>query len=135
MSNWDRVPIGAQSVDAPLSRSAIFLTVTVGGSADALAQSRAAITGIDDLVKTVGFRELSGHLSCVVGIGSALWDRLSPGARPAELHPFARIDGVHTAPSTPADLLFHIRAERDDLCFELERLILGALGDSVSVVD
>lgn len=27
--NWDRVPIDAQSVDAPLSQSAIFLVVTV----------------------------------------------------------------------------------------------------------
>ena len=27
--NWDRVPIDAQSIDAPLSRAAIFLVVIV----------------------------------------------------------------------------------------------------------
>lgn len=27
--NWDRVPIDAQSIDAPLSRAAVFLVVTV----------------------------------------------------------------------------------------------------------
>ena len=37
--------------------------------------------------------------------------------------------------ATPGDLLFHIRAESSDLCFELERLLLDALGDSVTVVD
>ena len=64
-------------------------------------------------VKNVGFRDLNGRLSCIVGIGRALWDRLSPGHRPLDLHAFAPIHGpVHTAPSTPGDLLFHIRPER-----------------------
>ena len=39
------------------------------------------------------------------------------------------------AVATPGDLLFHIRAERHDLCFELERLILGALAGNVTTVD
>src|SRR6202035_5853209 len=42
---------------------------------------------------------------------------------------------VHTAVATPGDLLFHIRSERADMCFELERLILDAMGDAVTVVD
>ena len=132
-----RVGIDAQSVDAPLSRSAVFLVVSVGAGADDLATVRAALGGVDDLVKTVGFRDLNGHLSCVVGIGSALWDRLVPaGPRPIDLRPFSRIEGAaHAAPSTPGDVLFHIRAERTDLCFELERLLLMALGDAVAVVD
>jgi porphyrinogen peroxidase len=135
-THWDRVPIDAQSVAAPLSRFAVFLVVSIGPGDAALAQARDVISGIDDLVKTVGFRDLNGRLSCVVGIGSSAWDRLSPGARPVELHPFPVIrGGVHTAPSTPGDLLFHIRAERADLCFELERLTLDALGDAVTVVD
>ena len=41
----------------------------------------------------------------------------------------------HVAPSTPGDLLFHIRADRQDLCFEFERLLLDAFGDAVTVVD
>ena len=97
---------------------------------------RDTLGGVGDLVKTVGFRDLSGRLSCVVGIAAGLWDQLSPTARPAELRPFARIDGpAHVAPATPGDLLFHLRAERADLCFELERLLLDALGDAITVVD
>lgn len=134
--SWDRVPIEAQSIDAPLSRAAVFLVVTVGGEQAALTKACAALDGLDDLVKTVGFRDLGARLSCIVGIGHGLWNRLDPGRLPRELKPFTPIAGaVHDAPSTPGDLLFHIRSERPDLCFEFERLLLDSLGDSVTVVD
>jgi porphyrinogen peroxidase len=133
---WERVPIDAQSVEAPLSRSAVFLVMAAGSGEDDLARIRDALGGVGDLVKNVGFRDLGGRLSCVVGIGSALWDRLSPGRRPAELREFAPIQGpVHTAPSTPGDLLFHLRAERRDMTFELERQLLDLLGEAARVID
>lgn len=133
---WERVPIEAQSVDAPLSRAAVFLVLEVREGEAALAQIRDVLGAVGDLVKNVGFRDLNGRLSCVVGIGATLWDRLSPGARPEELHPFTPIHGpVHSAPSTPGDLLFHLRAEREDMTFELERQLLDQLGDAARVVD
>lgn len=136
VKNWDRVPIDAQSIDAPLSRAAVFLVVAVASDQTALAKVCSALDGLDDLVKTVGFRDLSARLSCIVGIGRDLWDRLHFDGRPQELRPFAPIEGtVHTAPSTPGDLLFHIRSERPDLCFELERILLDSLGTGVTVVD
>jgi len=65
-----------------------------------------------------------------------LWDRIHPASKPRELKPFAPIEGAaHDAPATPGDLLFHIRAERVDMCFELERILLARLGDAVTVVD
>jgi putative iron-dependent peroxidase len=134
--NWDRVPIDAQSVDAPLSTSAVFLVVTVAAKQGALLKVASVLGDLDDLVKNVGFRDLSGRLSCIAGIGRDLWDRLSLDRRPQELRPFAPIEGKpHTAPSTPGDLLFHIRAERADMCFEFERILLDSLGTSVTVVD
>ncbi|WP_217183751.1 Dyp-type peroxidase [Streptomyces sp. AC495_CC817] len=129
-----RVPIAPQQVDAPLTSAAVFLVVTVRD--DALAAARAVLAGIDDLVASVGFRHLDGRLSCTVGIGSRVWEPLTGSAPPAELHPFVEMAGAtHTAASTPGDLLFHIRAERQDLCFELERLVLEQLGDAVHVED
>lgn len=131
-----RVPIEPQSVDAPLSQAAIFLVVTIGPGSDALAKARSVFSDIGGLVRAVGFRDLSGHLSCNVGIGSRAWDRLGQPHRPAQLREFTEVRGAaHTAVSTPGDLLFHIRAERGDMCFELERLLLDALGDAVTVVD
>jgi putative iron-dependent peroxidase len=132
----DRVPIEPQSVDAPLSRAAVFLVVTIAPGDAAFGRARAVFSDIGSLVRAVGFRHLDGHLSCNVGIGSNAWDRLGQATRPSLLREFPEVRGaVHTAVATPGDLLFHIRAERGDMCFELERLLLNALGDSVTVVD
>src|SRR6202166_3860698 len=128
--NWDRVPIDAQSIDAPLSQAAIFLVVTVAGEQAALAKVCSVLDGLDDLVKTVGFRDLSGRLSCIAGIGRERWDRLGAESRAKERRRIAAINGTaQTAPSTPGDLLVHIRSERPDLCFEFERILLDNLGD------
>jgi porphyrinogen peroxidase len=71
-----------------------------------------------------------------MGIGSNAWDQLFGQPRPALLHPFREIRGEkHHAVSTPGDLLFHIRAKRMDLCFELATQLMARLGDAVSPVD
>jgi putative iron-dependent peroxidase len=135
-SSSRRVPIEAQKVDAPLTSNATFLVVSVNESADAAATVRDAISGIDDIIKNVGFRDLDAQLSCTVGIGSRVWPRLTSRTAPPGLHPFKEFAGPkHTAPSTPGDLLFHIRANRQDLTFEFERQLLDALGDAITVVD
>lgn len=132
----ERVPIEPQSIIAPLSRAAVFLVLTIGSAPQAIQRVRSVIADIGGLVRAVGFRDLEGRLSCNVAIGSAAWDRWGQSRRPAQLRPFAEIRGpVHVAVATPGDLLFHIRANRADMCFELERLILDALGDAVTVAD
>jgi putative iron-dependent peroxidase len=84
----------------------------------------------------VEFRDLEGGLSCVVGFGSDAWDRLFGPPLPAELRVFREIRaGGRHAVSTPGDLLFHIRAKRMDLCFELATQIMARIGDAVSPVD
>ncbi|AXL12309.1 Dyp-type peroxidase [Microbacterium foliorum] len=131
-----RVPIESQKVDAPLTTCATFLVLRIADGAAAAATVRDAISGIDDIVKNVGFRDLDAMLSCAVGIGSTAWPRVTARRAPAELHPFAPVVGAsHTAPGTPGDLLFHIRANRQDLVFEFERQLLDVLGPAVSVVD
>ncbi len=81
-----------------------------------------------------GYRKL--ELVCVVGVGAAAWDRLFAGPGPAGLHPFRELTGaVHRAPATVGDLLFHIRAHRLDLCFELAQLLMARLAEYVHVVD
>lgn len=118
----------------PLRQAAIFLVVTIddGGEADV----NEALGDLSGLVRAVGFRDQSKHLSLVTAIGSDAWDRLFAGPRPAELHPFVALEGPrHTAPATPGDLLFHIRAESMDFCFELAGRILAAMAGAVTVVD
>ena len=63
-----------------------------------------------------------------MGFGSDAWDRLFGSPRPAELHPFREIrSGPRHAVSTAGDLIFHIRAKRMDLCFELATQIMDRL--------
>ena len=87
-------------------------------------------------MRAVEFRDLEGGLSCVIGFGADAWDRLFGQPRPAELHPFREIRaGARHAVSTPGDLLFHIRAKRMDLSFELTTQIMARIGNAVSAVD
>jgi putative iron-dependent peroxidase len=123
-----------QAVLSPITEAAIFLTITVdAGGEDAI---RDLLPDVSGLRRSVGFRIPEGELTCVTGIGAALWDRLGFGPRPAGLHPFRALAGpVHSAPATPGDLLFHIRAHRMDLCFELAQRLAGRLAGSARVVD
>ena len=131
-----RVPIESQRVDAPLTQSATFLVLSITDNKDAVKKIRSTLSGIGSLAKNVAIRDLSASFACTVGIGSGVWDKLTALPRPAELHIFPEVNGsVHTAVSTPGDLLFHIRSERRDICFEFERQLLELLGDSVAVLD
>lgn len=131
-----RVPIESQRVDAPLTSSATFLVLSATDKPDSIKTIRSVVAGLDDLAKNVSIRDLNSQFACTVGIGSDIWDRLTGLPRPAELRPFKEIKGnKHTAVSTPGDLLFHIRSERRDICFEFERQLMDQLGDSVSLVD
>jgi porphyrinogen peroxidase len=129
-------PIEPQSVNLPLSRSAVFLTVTLSDEPGSADHARSVLGNIGALVRSVGFRDLDGMLSCVAAIGADAWDAVTGLPRPSQLHPFVEVVGAkHSALATAGDLFFHIRAERADLCFELERLLLDALGSAVIVVD
>jgi putative iron-dependent peroxidase len=127
--------IESQPVAARLSRSAVFLVATLSDGEDNLNAVRAMCGDLASFVRAVGFRDLDGGLSCVMGFGSEAWDRLFGEPRPKELHPFREIHGRHHAVATPGDVLFHIRARRMDLCFELAMQVMARLGGAVSVVD
>jgi putative iron-dependent peroxidase len=129
-------PVAAQAVVAPLTRAAIFLVATLNPATNNRAIVRSFCGDLAALLRAVDFRDLEGGLTCVMGFGSDAWDRLFGPPRPAKLHPFREIRaGARHAVSTPGDLLFHIRAKRMDLCFELATQIMARIGDAVSPVD
>ena len=126
----------AQAVFSPLTRAAIFLVATIESGPDNLATTRSFCGDLAALIRAVEFRDIEAGLSCVMGFGSEAWDRLFGLPRPANLHVFREIRaGERHAVSTPGDLLFHIRAKRMDLCFELATQIMARIGDAVSPVD
>ena len=124
-----------QEITASLARSAIFLIVTVKPGDEAAAAVQEVLANVSGLVRATGFRRPEATMSCVTSIGAHAWGRLFPGPRPRELQPFEAIRGVHVAPSTPGDILFHIRADDRDMCFEFETSLLAQLGGNVTVVD
>jgi putative iron-dependent peroxidase len=129
-------PALAQAVAAPLTRAAIFLVATLNPGSENRATLRSFLGDLAALVRAVEFRDLEGALSCVIGFGSDAWDYLFGQPRPVQLHPFREIrGGTRHAVSTPGDLLFHIRAKRMDLSFELATQIMARIGNAVSPVD
>jgi putative iron-dependent peroxidase len=123
-----------QPVLTPLTNSAIFLVLTIDGGGEAAC--RDLLSDWAGLQRAVGFRNPGPPLACVAGVGSKAWDRLFAGPRPAELHPFGELTGtVHRAVSTPGDLLFHVRHERMDLCFEFVTQVMSRLAGAATVVD
>jgi putative iron-dependent peroxidase len=70
-----------------------------------------------------------------MAFGSDAWDRLFGVPKPKDLHPFREIRGRHHAVATPGDILFHIRATRMDLCFELATQIMARLRGAVVTAD
>jgi porphyrinogen peroxidase len=123
-----------QPILTPLTEAAVFLVLTVDSGSET--DVRDLLADVSALTRSVGFRIPDGVLTCVVGVGSAVWDRLFGDPRPAGLHDFPPLQGSkHTAVATPGDLFFHIRARRLDLCFELGFQLMDRLQGHASVVD
>jgi putative iron-dependent peroxidase len=124
----------SQEVIAAPSQAGIALVLTV--RPDAEGDVKDVLADLGGMTRAVGFGYQQDRLSCVAGIGSGLWERTYGRPLPADLHPFRQLVGaIHTAPSTSGDLLFHLRAGRLDLCFELARQLMIRLAGSVDVVD
>ena len=142
MTEWSQVPAVArplpepepQPLLAPLTSAAIFMVLTIEpGREEAVRDLLADWAGLQ---RSVGFRVPEAPLACVAGIGSAAWDRLFSGPRPAELHPFRELAGtVHRAVSTAGDLLFHVKHERMDVFFEFVSQAMTRLAGAVAVAD
>ncbi|MDH5150755.1 Dyp-type peroxidase [Kocuria palustris] len=85
--------------------------------------------------RSVSFRRPDDSLQAVAGIGARLWDRLWDLPLPKALHPFEEVQGArHRAPSTPGDLLLHLRAKNMDVCCELASMVMDRLCGHAEVV-
>src|SRR5580698_5216933 len=135
LNGSDQIPL-PQPVLAPLTRAAIFLVVTVKPEPESYATVRSFCSDLAGLIRAVEFRDIDAGLTCIAAFGSDVWELLFGSPRPAELHPFREFrSGNRHALATPGDVLFHIRAARMDICFELATQIMEKIGDAVAVAD
>lgn len=117
-------------------RNAIFMVLKIAPTPQAAATVRDFCASFSALVRSMTIRDPNRSIRSVMGIGSQAWDRLFGNPRPAKLHPFQAIFGdKHTAPSTAGDILFHLRADSMDICFEFARQVMDHLQDAVIAED
>jgi putative iron-dependent peroxidase len=98
--------------------------------------ARSTLANIQDMVKNVSIRDTKADLICTAAIGADAWEAITERPRPRELRPLPVFEGdKHASVSTGGDLFFHIRADRFDMCFEVEKQVLSSLGSAVQVLD
>jgi len=109
---------------------AYFLVLGVPGTGPAPAACTSGLKKAQGVASEIAATDPKARLVMNVGIGSAMWDRLSPSKRPKGLRPFKALEaGGLKAPATGGDLLLHIASTRHDLNFELASRLTRSLGD------
>ncbi len=86
---------------------------------------------------SLNIRYPDAGLAVAFGFSRKSWDYLFPNAkRPKELEEFEPVVGPkYTAPATPADLFFHVRAKDSAVPFELMTMVMERIQDNVTVLD
>lgn len=125
-----------QPVTDPAGLHAIFIVLNIAQRPESASAVRGFCEDFAALIRSANLRDASRSVRAIMGFGSNAWDRLFGSPRPAKLHVLPEYRGdKHTAPSTPGDIFFHLRANTMDLCFELARQIMVKLGGDVEPVD
>ena len=125
-------PPTSQPFLGTLTSSAIFLVLTVdpGGERRPGAARRPGRPGAVGRLPAA-----RGQLTCAPASARRPGTGCSAvRVRPGCTRSVSSTAAEHHAPATPGDLLFHIRAARMDLCFELAAQIMSRLAGSVTVV-
>ena len=126
-----------QSIIEPHSGAAIFITLGLKRTEQTEEVLRDLCDRLPSIQNSMRLRYPENPLSVVFGIGSNAWDYLfSHAPKPKELVEFQTIPGPkHDAIATPGDLLFHLKSERTDVCFEAARLVHELLRDVSDPID
>ena len=124
-------------VIASPGKSVLFITLGINDNPQSYAKVIEFATGFSALLRSMQNRFYGENFNALMGIGSDAWDKLRPGKpKPKELVPFEAIQGPkHTAVATKGDLFFHIRADRQDICYELASMINELLADATYFID
>ncbi|MFD1432630.1 Dyp-type peroxidase [Lacticaseibacillus yichunensis] len=88
-------------------------------------------------INSMNIRYPDSGLAVAFGLSRNAWDYLFPDAKvPAELEEFQAIEGPKfTAPNTPADLFFHIRARNSAVPFEIMSEVMDRIRANVTTID
>ncbi|MFW1676796.1 Dyp-type peroxidase [Pontibacter sp. JAM-7] len=122
-------------VIAEPSPAALFMTFNQSHDAKAIETIKEVLAGVPELLAEFRERFPGAELHLVAAVGSCYWDTLF-SRRPVSLEPFPALEnGALLAPSTPVDLLFHIRSRQPDLNFMLAHTLRTSLGSAVQRIE
>lgn len=126
-----------QDVTGAHGAHALFMVFVLHPGQEAEQKAKELCATVPAMVRSMHIRLPGCEASCVLGFGAAAWTRLFPQmGRPKELKEFEEIRGKkYCAPSTPGDILLHIRANRMDVCYELAAVFSQSLESVATSVD
>ena len=112
---------------------ATFLVLLLQNDAESISTVRQVAAQFPELTAKLAAKYPDSNLATTISFGSRAWKvLLKDKPYPEELAPFKALrNGDRQAPSTPGDILIHIRSDRKDINFELSRMVMQKLGDSV----
>ena len=112
---------------------ATFLVLLLQNDEESLSTVRKLAKSFPTYAEKMQQKYSDAQLSASIAFGSSAWKLLfEEQPYPEELTPFKALrSGDHQAPSTPGDILIHIRSNRKDIIFEFSRLVMKTLNDSV----
>jgi len=114
---------------------AYFLTCMVADDAERAAVIK-AIRDILPSARALATKAKTARLLCSLGIGSELWNRLSPESRPTGLRPFHAVKANgRVAPATGGDLFLQITSNRHDLNLDLAMGLVRRLQSLATVTE
>lgn len=111
-------------------RAGLFLEATI---IDLAALKQAVIPFLTELEKLQQTYPDAG-LGATLAFGASIWQQLEKGQSAVELKPFTTLGkGNLTAPATQRDLLIHIQALRQDVCFSAGQLAMRLFAAAIKV--
>lgn len=89
------------------------------------------------IVRSMHIRQPKGGLAVAWGFSASAWDYLFPNVtKPKELRQFKPIEGPkYSAPATPGDIFFHVRANDNAIVYEVMDQIMTFIRDVTTVED
>lgn len=117
------------------NQNALFLLFRRRIGRRASAKLKTFLASLPERAAHLASEDPNAHFSAVIAFGPTIWGELWE-SRPSGLHPFPRIPGaVHPAPSTDADVLLHLRADRYDYLHEFADKIVAEFGEWLDLLE
>lgn len=127
----------AQSIIlAPKTEHALFITFRRRIGRRASPHIKQTLADIPARTRKLAANDPDSAFCSAIGFGLRVWPEFWEDTQPRELRPFPAIPGaIHPAPTSEADLILHLRANRYDFLHEFANQIVTEFAEWLEVVE